>query len=198
MNVYLGTHYARPSASSTDIFKNLTENITRFKEKGEVIINGDFNARTGKENETIPPDKYHSDISMGDKKNYPKRNSQDKTVNKRGEELIDICKALELLIANGRKIGDPFGDYTCLKWNGNSIVDYLITSKNIYEKIPIFKVGSFSPTLSDHCPLLYTLEITQKTKEKHDETNLKNAPRNFIWNNNETTKFLSNLKSDTN
>ena len=83
------------------------------------------------------------------------RNSQDKVVNKRGEDLLDLYKSLDLRIPNGRNIGDPFGNYTCLKWNGNSVVDYLLTSKGIFDQVPTFKVETFHPMLSDHCPLFY-------------------------------------------
>ena len=73
--------------------------------------------------------------------------------------MLDMCKSLGLYIANGRKLGDPFGSYTYLKWNGNSVVDYLLTSHEIFDQISTFKVGQYQSMLSDHCPLLYTLEI---------------------------------------
>ena len=126
------------------------------------------------------------------------RNSQDKLVNKRGEDLLDLCKSLDLHIANGRKIGDPFGNYTCLKWNGNSVVDYLLTSNSIFDQVPTFKVGTFHPMLSDHCPLFYNLEVPQNLDEIKKESLLKKAPRNFFWSDSENAKFLSSLKSEDN
>ena len=43
----------------------------------------------------------------------PPRTSEDSTkVDGRGEELLDLCKAFNLVIINGRKTGDPFGKIT--------------------------------------------------------------------------------------
>ena len=136
--------------------------------KGAVLINGDFNARIGSQNDTISPNKFDIELGIEIDGNGPKRNSQDKITNKRGEELLDMCKSLDLFIVNGRKTGDPFGNYTCLKWIGNSVVDYLLVSKNILDQVPIFKVGQFQPMLSDHCPLFYSLEIPKNLhKRRH-------------------------------
>ena len=99
---------------------------------------------------------------------------------------------------HGRKIGDPFGNYTCLKWNGNSVVDYLLTSKSIFDQVPTFKVGTFHPILSDHFPLVYNLEVPHNLDEIKKESLLNKAPRNFFWSDSETAKFLSSLKSDDN
>jgi len=158
-----------------------------------------FNARTGIENDTIAPDKFDIEFGIETNENNSLRNSQDKVINKRGENLLDLCKSLNFQIANGRKIGDPFGNFTCLKWNGNSVVDYLVTSKNIFNQIPTFTIGPFLPMLSDHCPLLYSLEIPRGLEEvRRDEPLLKEAPKKFLWSNKESDKFLFNLKSANN
>ena len=129
-DIYVGTTYLKPSSGkeTSNGFLKLTENITSLKNKGHTIINGDLNAKSGNLDDTIPPDKFDDEFHICINDNPTKRNSQDKKVNKRGIELVDICKSLELNIINGRKTGDPFGKYTCFTWNGNSVVDYLLTS----------------------------------------------------------------------
>ena len=97
-----------------------------------IIINGDLNAKSGKLDDTIPPDKFDDEFHTCIYGNPPKRNPQDKKVNKGGIELVDMCKSLELNIINGRKTGDPFGKYTCFTWNGNSVVDYLLTPDSLF------------------------------------------------------------------
>ena len=42
-------------------------------------------------------------------------------------------------IVNSRKTGDPSGDFTCIKCNGNSLVDYRITSPSTYENFHILR-----------------------------------------------------------
>ena len=128
-DIYVGTHYVSPTSAAADKTAKLVESVSAFQAKGYVLINGDFNARTGNQNDTISQDKFDTDFDIEIEGNNSKRNSQDKIVNKRGEEILDMCKSQNLYIANGRKIGDPFGSYTCLKWNGNSVVDYLLSSQ---------------------------------------------------------------------
>ena len=197
-DIFIGTHYVSPTKASADKTAKLMEDISAFQAKGHVLINGDFNARTGNIDDTISQDKYDGDLGIENDETPPKRNSQDKKLNKRGEDMLDMCKSLELYIANGRKLGDPFGSYTCLKWNGNSVVDYLLTSHEIFDQVPTFKVGQFQPMLSDHCPLFYTLEINNNLRELNKEDPLKNAPNQFSWSNNGVEEFLANLKAPEN
>ena len=57
-NVFIGTCYLNPPASQKDDLKisQLEENVILLQEKGDVIIQGDFNARTSDLDDTIPPD----------------------------------------------------------------------------------------------------------------------------------------------
>ena len=116
--------------------------------------------------DTIQPDKSDENFHIVNNDTPPNRNSMHKSVNKRGLELLDMCKSLGLYILNGRKIGDPFGAFTSFQTNGNSVVDYLITSDALADEIIKLKIGEFIPWLSDHCPLLYELEITGNAPEK--------------------------------
>ena len=196
-DVYIGTHYMSPSNTTNNKTLKLIEDIIAFQSKGIVIINGDFNARTGTENDIISPDKFDNDFGLEIENFRSNRNSQDSVINKQGEDLLDMCKSLDLCIANGRKVGDPFGNYTCIKWNGNSVVDYLLTSKNFFNQVLTFKVGQYEPLLSDHCPLKYCLEIPKCDNDVEVES-LDNAPRTFIWSDEGIAKFLNNLKNDNN
>ena len=194
-DIYIGTHYMSPSVTAEKRTTKLMENIALFQSKGVVLINGDFNARIGKANDTILPDKFDNEFGLEIKEVCTKRNSQDTIINKQGENLLDMCKSLELCIANGRKTGDPFGNYTCIKWNGNSVVDYLLISKNIFDLVLTFKIGQYQPMLSDHCPLKYCLEIPKNINDIMEES-LHSTPRNFLWSDEGTAKFLDCLKSD--
>ena len=195
-DIYIGTCYFNPEQANKNSqqIPNLIDNILCLGNKGHIILNGDFNARTGNLHDTIPPDKYEEfNIPTG---NYrPNRNSQDKKTNTRGNEILDLCKSFDINIINGRKTGDPFGKYTCFNWNGSSVVDYLLTSDSIFNQISSFKVGEFTPWLSDHCPIYSTLEIRKGMKNNCPKTPKVNAPKRFVWSEYGKQNFLNMLNT---
>ena len=151
---YVGLSYFSPKGNETsNEISKLTENIEVLKQKGHILISGDLNARTGNLDDPLIPDKYDEEFHICINENPPRRNSQDSVINPRGNDLLDMCKSLDLNIINGRKTGNIFGDYTCFKWNGNSVVDYLLASYSLFHKIPLLRVGQFLPWISDHYPL---------------------------------------------
>ena len=105
------------------------DEIALFQRKGKVIIQGDFNARTGRKEDIIQPDRFDQDIELGNCSLTSHRNSEDiSTTDIRGEELLELCKAHNMIIMNGRKTGDPWGKITSYQWNGRAVVDYVIVS----------------------------------------------------------------------
>ncbi len=199
-DVYIGTCYLNPSqAKATDrkIVK-LTEDVITLQKRGEVMIQGDLNAKTGTLEDTITPDKSDELFDLHIDQPPQKRNSQDNAVNPRGNELLDMCKSLDLNIINGRKTGDLFGNYTCFKWNGNSVVDYLLTSSSLLQNVPLFKVGDFLPWLSDHCPLYFTFEMPRGVSKNISDIELprNKAPKQYVWSCESRQNYLNTLKSD--
>ena len=103
-------------------------------------------------------------------------------MNSRGKDLLDMCKSLDLIISNGRKSGDLFGHYTCFRWNGNSVVDYLVTSSSVFKKVSTFEVADFFPWLSDHSPLYFTIEVhSPVAKDTQNDLPKSKAPKQYIW-----------------
>ena len=102
---FLGTVYFSPEnyekKYKKDYITQLEYEINHFKSKGEVIIQGDFNARVGNEKDIITHSKYFdhdnftTDINTNSQNTYP-RNSYDNTVNTRGTDLLDLCIASDL------------------------------------------------------------------------------------------------------
>ena len=78
---------------------------------GEILLQGDFNARTSTDKDIITLDKFDRDVDIEQFEILP-RNSVDKQTNSRGKELLDICKTFGLCIINGRKTGDLMGNFT--------------------------------------------------------------------------------------
>ena len=191
-DIFIGTCYLNPSRGQKNDQKiaKLAEDIAELQEKGMVIIQGDLNARTGGLEDTVAPDKSDEIFEINFDKPPPKRNSQDEKVDSRGQELLDMCKSLDINIVNGRRTGDPFGEYTCIKYNGNSVVDYVIASPTVYDKVSLFKVGEFLPWLSDHCPLYCTLEVSKGCTSTGKECKKSKAPKRYVWSEESKAKYL--------
>ena len=197
-DIFIATCYLNPSQSITygKNIENLMEDICLYQIKGRVMINGDLNGRTGNITDIIPYDKY--DMNDCNTCVVPhNRNSQDVIVNERGKFVLEMCKALDLCIVNGRKLGDPFGKFTCFQWNGHSVADYLITSHDLFNQIRISKVGEFIPWISDHCPITFELEINScpEKNENREKNSTLSSPKCFIWSNEGLTKFRNALES---
>ena len=161
-DIYIGTAYLSPTGNKESVLEKynaLAEDISYFQAKGYIILQGDFNAHTKNQADFIECDEFVEGI--GAEAYYPitPRNSEDsKRVDMRGEELIELCKSFNLNILNGRKTGDLFGKITSFQWNGQGVVDYVISSRELYSHITYLKVGEYSPWVSDHCPLFFKIK----------------------------------------
>ena len=124
------------------------------------------------------------------------RNSEDKIVNKRGRELLDLCKVNDLLITNGRKVGDLFGKFTSHQWNGSALNDYLLAPVHFMNRIKSFSVGDYVPWLSDHCPIYSTIVLNSKTKFESKITKLNVIEPNFIFDENAKLSHFPHLTSE--
>ena len=57
-DIFLGSVYFSPTGTKEHIskqFRKFSEEIAKFQQKGEVIIQGDLNARTGREKDFVNP-----------------------------------------------------------------------------------------------------------------------------------------------
>ena len=121
-------------------------------------------------------------------------------VNKNGKALINMCRANNVIIVNGRTGCDRnIGDVTFKGHNGNSTIDYCITTPNMIPHIQNFQVDIPDQNLSDkHSPIILTL----KTKHSIGPTNQNEIPIetdinyeqiNSKWNDEKKTEFQSNF-----
>lgn len=123
------------------IFEDI-DRILGEKESGNVLIGGDWNARTGKLGSGAEEEKQ--------------RKSKDEIVNKAGKRLVEEVIAKDWTILNGYMKEDEEGSYTYIGC-GTSVIDYAIANGKAIEKIKEFKVGT--STESDHMPLVIKLDI---------------------------------------
>lgn len=161
--------------NKTDYWENLTNSIINYNSKGNILITGDLNARTGTNTDTkylnqLCPIEQNIGIPID-------RNNCDNKINRYGKKLMEICDIFPLNIANGRVAGNRLGNFTCFNSGGASVVDYFIGDStiisNMHEMIvepPIFN--------SKHAPITTKLKVNlpQKIKE-----NLDKIAKSFKW-----------------
>ena len=54
--------------------------------------------------------------------------------------MIDMCIATSLKIANGRVLGDPNGKFTCHKYNGSSVIEYVLVGSSVLSEVRYLRV----------------------------------------------------------
>ena len=212
-DIYIGSAYIPPEFSSFGkdntmrIWENFENDVDRFSEKGNVIICGDFNARSGTLSDLIVVDEIFQHYDLDNSPN--ERYSMDKKIDKSGRRLIEVCTENNLHILNGRTLGDLQGRYTSFQHQGCSVVDYFICSQSVLKNIMYMRVKNLT-IHSDHCPLevdINTSFILEKDKiryikEKNKKVITDNKPHTtkeeiaetFIWDNNAKESYKNAMQ----
>ena len=152
--------------TNENILELLQHQMVDHGDIGNVVILGDFNARTAYlDDRLLGEDDYHyipyipneTDLVMNEEPRP--RNSKDKLfANQYGRDLIQFCSNTSLRILNGRSVGDEMGEFTCYTHNGKSLVDYGLCHINTLQLVDSFVVGE---TLdSSHMLLELTLRAS--------------------------------------
>jgi exonuclease III len=166
-NLYIGCVYIPPQFSSfgkentQQIWDSLEQDIEHFSNKSEIIICGDFNARSGRLIDYIQMDNNHNYYNLPNNYVYDncyKRCSMDLIVQKNGRRLVNMCTDNQLYILNGRMLGDLQGKCTCFHPQGCSVVDYIICSQALMKNVKYMKVKELMEH-SDHCPVDFEIYI---------------------------------------
>ena len=183
-----------------EIFENLEADILHYSQKGNVMLLGDFNARTSKLEDFISHEGNTFINDITENSFIPvKRNNFDGTINQHGKWLIELCKTCNLRILNGRTLGDSLGRPTYHGKNGISLIDYAICDQDFTRSVENLVVKP--PTyLSDHSQIVTWIKTTQlesSTAVTNTDTQntLYKLPPQFIWENNSDTLFRENLRS---
>ncbi|KAL3693697.1 hypothetical protein R1sor_007348 [Riccia sorocarpa] len=129
--------------------------IIGLVESWESEDSGDFNARTdGAQGEALPA--LESSVWERGTTNQWSRESADTGRNGFTHSFLQLLSVTSLTILNGVDRFRDTRDFTCITWNGQSTVDYLLASDNARERVSHFNIGSILPE-SDHKPLLCSL-----------------------------------------
>ncbi|CAG2194675.1 unnamed protein product [Mytilus edulis] len=207
-DILLGIIYIPPeytSYSSIDAINEIEMELFELSHKfSKCLLVGDFNARTGSEDDFIfvPDSESHvvdiENIQINavcnlDQYDFSrKRNSRDKNKNRFGNQLLEFCKGNNFFIMNGRTLGDIDGKFTC---RNSSVVDYCLCSAELIQNFTDFKVHDFSSLYSDvHSPIEISLKQTdQEVSTKCSDDARTNEQKINNWTNEKSYKFLECL-----
>ncbi|CAG2230791.1 unnamed protein product [Mytilus edulis] len=207
-DILLGIIYIPPeytSYSSIDAINEIEMELFELSHRfSKCLLVGDFNARTGSEDDFIfvPDSESHvvdiENIQINavcnlDQYDFSrKRNSRDKNKNRFGNQLIEFCKGNNFFIMNGRTLGDIDGKFTC---RNSSVVDYCLCSAELIKHFTDFKVLDFSSLYSDvHSPIEISLKQTdQEVSTKYSDDTRTNEQKIKNWTNEKSHKFLECL-----
>ena len=117
------------------------------------------------------------------KNNKLTRYSNDESrVNRHGTHLLELCKAVGMLIINGRLGRDNgIGDFTRVDTTGCSTVDYMICNPSLFQCIRDFAVESKLPE-SDHRGLSISLNCNVPFKIDTADTQVEwTSQRKYLW-----------------
>ena len=160
----------------------LEEEIANFcSTKEYVILAGDYNARTSKMRDYIPPDEFNIpeinlfDFESGTNKAFKVlvnlkiqvyRESKDKKSNALGITLLDICRNNNLFMFNGRYGNDKnVGQFT---FRDKSVIDYVLATANCYKLNQDFSIDETEQLFSDgHAILRWSQHATGYTTNKY-------------------------------
>ena len=190
-DVFVLSPYIRPQSSSRQDaetgpshFDILEDKICELKQKGNIVVLGDLNARSGDlddiDTHLIHPQSQrdylcashiphcceeltHSPItphllqSLG---HSVHRTNSDHTVNEYGRKLVDLCCSCSMVILNGRVGRDrDHGQMTFHNHRGQSAIDYALSDSAILPYCTNFEVKDINIIYSDHSPIVLTIEF---------------------------------------
>ena len=190
---HLAVAYIHPENSNyhlindVDIFKQTEEDSSFYKTKASIALLGDLNSRIGRKCDYIENDEgidLEFEYISGTTEPW---NPMDRTLNRYGEYLLQLCKAVNIQCHNGRSELDTEGRFTCMTHAGESVVDYLLTSYGNFTSIKEFTVHDFNE-YSNHAPL--TISMLLNT---HIVSNSEKRYCTYRWNEVHRDIFLQTL-----
>ena len=138
--VYVPPHNSSFTMKSEDLFQLIESDISKLSRIGQLLVCGDFNARTSKEPDYYTHDNINDpiDLPFNYTQDIPiRRNNLDiKGVDHHGNQLPELCRSSDMRIVNGRVFGDTLGYHTCFSPNGDpSMIDYFLTTSSMLKNI---------------------------------------------------------------
>ena len=188
-DLFMGGLYIPPTYSpyfDDNLFENLEHDVEKFSKLGNIMMLGDFNARTGFASDFVS--KEGNDVITNDcsalSREVKQRKNFDENLNSHGKSLLDLCLAFDLNILNGRILGDSLGKATYHGKTDTSVEEYIITDQSLPQSVNYFLVNQPS-FLSDHssiCTWMNTsLIVSDPENRDFQHSTLQALPPRFVW-----------------
>ena len=165
-DLYLFVCYLAPRANTRismatrGIWLELQERVGDALSKGQVLMVGDLNARTGNKADFTLDAILEEHYQLGAEPSCTHRNSQDTVVNSHGRQLLKLCQQSGLRIANGRVSGDEVGGFTFVSPTGDaSLVDYVVACPESFGLL--HQLTLVPAPFSDHQALRFDLATAE-------------------------------------
>jgi hypothetical protein len=151
------TFYKKNDLDNNCHYNNLEHDIYSLKNEGNILLLGDFNARTATKQATLlSTDSNHNPLWLDEDlvlSNSYKRNYEDLIEYLFGIELAKLCSSQDLKICNGVMKWPNLNQMTCIHGLGSSVVDYVIHDIPVSNQIATFDLLNHYEPDSDHKPL---------------------------------------------
>ena len=206
-DLYICLCYVVPDSSSrqalleTNIFDRILESVVYIESKSQndcnIIKCGDFNGRCSNRPDfvldddsihmNVLPDEYTPDRFMD-------RYSQDiGHVNNNGLLLLDLCKQTGVRIMNGRVGADRgVGKFTFVGSRGSSLVDYVLTSQDLFQYVSKFEVEDPN-IISDHCLISFSFDFGNEELQDSLPENYEYVDGKFVWKSEFRDEYVTRL-----
>ena len=180
-------------------FDDLNSLLCETADKFDMIICGDFNSRTQTINDSLLcnsiPGIDMSCNSDNTDQNIPPRNNKDTHQNGYTASFMDILSQADLRIANGRCLGDIYGELTCVNYNGASTVDYFVLNRQLLTSVISLKVRPLNE-FSDHRPLTLLLKTHITCSAEQATFSFEPVPQSYKWDTSSSTSFIQSQHRD--
>ena len=177
-----------------EMLTKVSETVNELREKGEVILCGDFNARISNHPAQIKNDELNEHIPLPNDyipDQFTPRQSKDSKNNPYCSDFLSLIMNNNLTILNGRTLGDLSGEFTSICPKGCSVIDYFALTQPLIANVNFLEILEFT-IFSDHRPLLLTLKndhLTFSNRKPLDEL-YDTAPCRFIYDDAGKEKFI--------
>ena len=159
---------------------------------------GDFNSRTCDSNDYVLNDNGVEYMPLPsdycpDFEEIPRVSKYNGVCNSNGVKLLEWCRETGVRIVNGRVGSDKnVGQFTCVNFQGRSLVDYILASKPMFNLFDTFIVDAPS-VYSDHgiISLTLSLDFERFTIESNEVPQFK-----FVWQSDKESDFVEKLTCD--
>lgn len=159
--------------------KEIEQKINETREE-RIMIGGDFNARVGEGGKRYQEQERET-----------RRPAKDKEDNNNGKIMLELIEDRGWEMLNGNKDGDEKGEFTYIRGNVATTIDYALANEDAYNEIVTFRIGN--RVESDHLPLEIEIETEEELQREEKSRNKIHIQRRN-WNEEDIWRYRQGMK----